>query len=114
MGLIHGNNEPERALRDGSAYFKAIMNSAATTTGRHAYAAPGAADPNAWANTLNEMAHNDKFTGISEDRSHYIPSSEDPPVFRINGEELRSLIQVEVKSTVKAAQSEEMGSMSRI
>lgn len=46
-----------------------IINRDEMTTGLHADAAADAAVLNAWASTLDEVIHDDKHSGISEDRT---------------------------------------------
>lgn len=84
-----------------------MMNSGATPAGRHAKLAD-TSDPDAWANTLDALAHDDKRAGDSEDRIHTTDSRTDSPVIRICREELRPLIQVEVKSAVEVARRNEI------
>lgn len=67
MGILSENSEPERAHCANSAYFWTIMNRDAMITGHHTNAAAGAVDRNRRASALDEMAHGDKATGISED-----------------------------------------------
>lgn len=66
MRLLSGNSEPKRALCDDHASFWTILNRAATKVGCYTNTAAVAAEPNARASKLNEMAHNDKHAGISE------------------------------------------------
>lgn len=85
----------------------------ATMNGRHNNSAASSASPISWANTLHDMAHDDKHVGNSKSRIHTTPAKADSPLIKISRDELRSLIQVEVKSSVKTAQREEMRNMSR-
>lgn len=59
------------------------------------------------------MAQDDEHVGINEDQTHNTSKQTDLPLIVISREELRSLIQIEVKSAVEATQREEMGSMFR-
>lgn len=69
MGIIPGNSERERALRADSALFQTITIRGVTTTRCHADSAADAADPNAWANILDEMAHGRKYARSTEDKT---------------------------------------------
>lgn len=59
------------------------------------------------------MTHDDKCSDINEDRTRKTSVRTTSPFSKRSREELRSLFQVEVKSSVEAAQREKMKSMSR-
>lgn len=100
MGLISKNIESKGALRADSALFRTIMNRDVMATERHTNAAASAADRNAWASTLNEMARNRKQADFSEDQSRKSFVRTDFPFITLNRKELRSLIQIDVESAV--------------
>lgn len=88
--------------------FQTIINSDATTTGPQTNAAASAADPNAWASTLGEMAYNAENAGNIE-KQHRKPSVRtDSNTILIGREELKSCIQLETKSAFEAIRGKEM------
>lgn len=112
MGLLSGDCEPEGALLANSASFWAILNRDMTTIGRHTNNAAGAEGPTPYAPTLDEAAHNDKDADISEDQACIASVRTNSPVTLLSRKELKSLLQVEAKSYVEAAQRQEMRSVS--
>lgn len=71
------------------------MSRNAVTTGCHTNAAVGAADSNAWASTLDDMAHNDKPAGNSDKQTRNTSVRTDFLVSMLKWKGLRYLIQVE-------------------
>lgn len=65
MELALGNSAFERARRSDSVYFQTIMNHDAGTDGRRNSSATGAAGPDAWATTMNEVAPDSSRPEIS-------------------------------------------------
>lgn len=89
------------------------MNRDVTTTGCYAKSAASTADPNAPTNALIEIAHDSKYAGNGKDRFHTMLGRAVFPVIAKSREELKSLIELRVKSAVDTAQREEMRSMLR-
>lgn len=87
MGLLSDCSEPEWALWVDSASFRTILNRDVTTTGRHANHAAAAADPNALAFTMKEMAYDDKRAGVSENKNRKTSMRTDFLVIRLSREE---------------------------
>lgn len=79
MGLIPGNRIPERALRADNASFQKIMSLDATTTGPQTNTVASAADPNAWALTLDQIARSLKQAGYRKDLVRNISVRTSPP-----------------------------------
>lgn len=111
--LISRNTAFEQAFCVDSTSFWTIMNRILMRAGRHTNAAVGIADPNALANTLDVMAHDDKHPSNNKDRNHTTPAREESPVVKVNRKELRSPIQVKVKFEVETALRKEIRSTSR-
>lgn len=102
MRLSPRNSDPEKALRVASAFFWAIMKRGAAMAGRHTNPDAGAADLSACASTLDQIAYDGKHAGFSEDQTHNTSKKMDYPVTVMQKEELRSLIQTEIRSAVEA------------
>lgn len=66
MELLSENSEPEWAHRVNSVSFWTKLDRDALKVSHHPKAAEGAADPNAWASTLDKMTNDDKHAGGSE------------------------------------------------
>lgn len=89
------------------------MNCDATINGRHINSDAVTTDRNAWPNILDDIAHEDLNAGRIKSQIHTTPARSDFYVTMISGKELRLLIQVEVQSVIKTAQSEKMKNVSR-
>lgn len=113
MGLSPENSELKRALCKDGRSFQTIMSRGTASTGRHTKSATGAANPNVWENTLNDMAEDFKHAERSKAWIHTMHLRTDFSVIRINRVKLRSPIQVEEYPDVEIAQREKMLSMSR-
>lgn len=72
-GLISGNSKPKWALCANNAFFQTIMNREATTTDHLTSMATSAADTNAGATTLDEMAQDMDHSETAEIRSETCP-----------------------------------------
>lgn len=88
------------------------MNRNGTSGGRQASAGMGAADPNPWAFTLDEMGYDNTSAGIGKNHIRNAHMITDRPVITMSSKELRSPIRIEVKSAAEAAQREKMSSIS--
>lgn len=109
--LFSWNSEPEQALCADSAILQPILNRDANTIGRHMNVAAVAADPKAWASASDETAHDSKHAVFSEDQTRKTFMVTDCFVITPSREELRFLIQVEVKLAIEAAYRGEMRNM---
>lgn len=87
------------------------MNRKATTIKRHTDVAASAADQNAWAYTLDEVAHDDRHAGVSAGYIDKTSMRTGTPVITLNSEKIRYLMQVGVKLAAEAAQQAEMKSL---
>lgn len=90
MRLLLRHSESDRAIRAYSASVRTITNRGATTTGRHTNAAASAEDQNAWALTLNEMANDEKHSGVSKNQTHNMSKRMGSNVIIISSKDLKS------------------------
>lgn len=84
------------------------MNRDATTTCSQTNTAASAADPNALASTLNEMAYNVKHSGNNEDRIRNTSVKTGSSTIGIGREKLKFLSQSEEKLAVETAIHEDI------
>lgn len=111
MGLFPGDNELERAPCTDSLLFRMIMTCDATTTGHQTNmdtGAGGAADPNTWEATLKFLAYDVEHTKNSSKGILNVAEIIDSPTIRTDRNELRFMIQLDVKLVVETTQREDM------